>query len=416
MWRYGLIYILLYLGVILPTEAQQLYKEGYLLQTPLDTLHGQIKYLSYNKAAEQVIFRSSPGAAEKVYYPKDIYGYGISGFLHFVSKPLEDEATFLELIYQGSLSLYTFRDSNSRNFFFIENPSTGEFAELDEKVMRRNRKKKAIPTFRGVLEAIIEKDHLVASEIENAHLTSKSLTNLLIAYDERLNRSTGRVYERKPPLWPPRKGIFLVSGNARQNLTNHENASNTMLWGAGIKFQKELSRATGRLFLDVDFQFTYARFDEVFEKREFIRNTSIISNGLNIILPPGSTNIEGNLDYRTEVGLSRYNIAAPLRLKYIFPGENILIGTHIGFFPQITVNKAGFVRGQLIQNETILLDIQNEEDTNRIRMSFDFGFSLYFKRTQTYFLGLNFSPNWLDQGELKYTYAQVQLGMLLGKN
>lgn len=414
MWRFVLFYLTLF-SVSSLLEAQQLYKKGYLLRTPLDTIYGEIKYLSYHKAAEQVIFRSSPNSDNKVYAPKDLYGYGISDYLHFVSKSDVDGEKFLELIYQGSLSLYTYRDEHSRNYFYLENPTTGNFAELEEKVLRRNRLKKAIPTFHGVLEAMLVKNYLVAAEIKNTHLTGKSLTKLLMTYDERLNRSIGRVYQSKPPLWPPQKGIFLISGNARQSLINHVNASNALLWGAGIKFQKEISRATGRLFLDLDLQFTYARFDEVFEKREFISNNSVIFNGLNIFLPPGSTSIRGTLDYRTEVGLSRYNLGAPIRLKYIFPGQTLLLATHLGFFPQFTIDKAGFVRGQLIQNETVLLDVQNDEDTNRIRMSFDVGFSIYLKKSRTYFLGLNFSPSWLDQGELKYTYAQLQLGMLLEK-
>lgn len=416
MWRFGMYCVVIFFGTALLVEAQQLYKKGYLLKTPLDTLHGEIKYLSYNKAAEQVIFRSSPESEDKAYLPQELYGYGISGYLHFESKQLHNNVKFLELIYEGSLSLYAYRDSNSRNYFYIENRSEGQFVALTEKVMRKNRREKAIPVFQGVLETILEKDYLVESEIKNTHLSAKSLTNLLVTYDERLNFSTGKIYQRKPPLWPPQKGIFILSGNVQQKLINHDNTSNTILIGAGFKFQKELSRATGRLFLDVDFQFTFERFNEVFEKTEFITEFSSIFNGLNIFLPAGSTNIRGNLDFRTEVGLRRYNLGAPIRLKYIFPGETLLLATHLGFFPQVTISKSGFVRGQLIQNDTILLDIQNDEDTNRIRMSFDAGFSLYLKKQKTYFLSFNFSPNWLDQGELKYSYAQLQLGMLLSRN
>ena len=134
-------YITLALSSIGISNAQSLYKSGAILTSPFDTLRGSIKYISYNKASTKCIFRDSLGN-ETNYLPDELFGYIIEDQLYFRSKEIgKSNAQFLEVVYQGTLILYALRDKNQKNFFYIENPATGEFELLRQKTIRNGSKK-----------------------------------------------------------------------------------------------------------------------------------------------------------------------------------------------------------------------------------------------------------------------------------
>ena len=77
--------------------------------------------------------------AKKVFrnFPKDLFGYGIEDQLFFVSKKIGSENDrFLEVVYQGTVILYAYRDKNQRNHFYLENPTTGQLEILTQKTIK----------------------------------------------------------------------------------------------------------------------------------------------------------------------------------------------------------------------------------------------------------------------------------------
>ncbi|OEK01484.1 hypothetical protein BFP97_08100 [Roseivirga sp. 4D4] len=396
--------------------GQELYREGFILTSPFDTTRGQIKYYSYNKAAIQCVFRNGDTGEEKVYQPEDIYGYGIEDKLLFNSKQIDNkQAVFLEVIYEGTMRLYGYRDRFRRNYFYLENTTTGDFEALTEKVIGDKLRNRVFKPYLDVLKLMLDKSDLILDRIEKTALTHKSLTNLLVEYDKRYANFKGKVLLGSKEQWPPTTGFYLIQGNAQQKLGDYSGTGNSYLAGVGVKFQKEISRGTKRLYLDLDLSLSYESFSQTYKRTEEVTDQSIVTNGLNFAFISTNTDIRGDVDHETTVDLRRLNLGMPINIKYVFPGKKWLFTINSGINPQHALTKSGQIHGVLRQNESVLIDITSQEDTERFRMAVNVGFGIQLKTQRTYFLDFQHSPSWFNQGILKYKYSFVRIGLLLDK-
>ncbi|MFY0592461.1 hypothetical protein [Roseivirga sp.] len=408
------IFLLTLLLLPLLGFGQELYRDGFILKSPFDTLHGKIKYYSYKEASLSCVFKSDNTGIEQSFTPNDIFGYGIEDNILFVAKDVSPaNKLFLEVVYQGTVSLYAYRDNYRKNFFFLENTDTGDFEALTQKTIGTKRKRSIIKTYRDVLKIMLDKSELIQDKIDNSALTHKSLTNLLVDYDQRYARFQGKEFNGTKSQWPPQTGFYLIQGSAQQKLGNFGGTGSSYHIGLGVKFQKEISRATKRLYFDLDLTLSHESFDQTFTKIETVTDQSILTNGMNFLISSTNTDIRGQVESITTLDLERVNLGMPMNIKYIFPSTKWLITLNGGFNPQYTVAKNGEVQGILSQNETILLDIVSPEDTERFRFGLNFGFGVMLKNKRTYFLDFQHSPTWLNQGILKYKYSFIRLGIIL---
>lgn len=396
--------------------GQELYRDGFILKSPFDTIHGKIKYYSYNQAALQCVFRNIDTGEEKVFQPNEIFGYGIDKDLLFSSKSIsENKSLFLEVVYQGTIILYSYRDKYRKDYFYLENRKTGDFRALTQKTIGTKRQRSTVKTFQNILKIMLDKSELIQDRIESTSLSYKSLTNLLVEYDKRYARYNGRVFNGSRKQWPPTPGVYFIQGIAQQKLNDHSGTGSSFLFGIGVKFQKEVSRGTKRLFLDMDISLSSEKFNQVYSRSEEITDQSIISNGLNYFFSSTPTTIRGNVNHTTIIDMERINLALPINLKYVFPGSKWLFTVNGGISPQHSVKKSGRIQGLLEQNDALLLDIISREETERFRMAVNIGFGIMLKSKNTFFLDFQHSPTWLNQGVLKYKYSFLRLGMLLEK-
>ncbi|MBO3700497.1 hypothetical protein [Roseivirga sp. E12] len=398
-------------------KGQELYREGFILTSPFDTVRGQVKYYSYNKAATQCVFRIEDTGEEKVYQPGEIYGYGIENRLLFNSKKVSpSKIVFLEVIYEGTMRLYGYRDQFRRNYFYLENTSSGDFEALTEKLVGNKLRQRVFKPYIDVLKLMLDKSELILDKIESTALTHKSLTNLLVEYDERYANFKGRVLHGSKEQWPPTTGFYLIQGMAQQKLGDYAGTGNAYLAGLGVKFQKEISRGTKRLYLDLDLNLSYESFQQTYTKTEEVTDQSIVTNGLNFAFISTNTTIRGNVDHSTTINLRRLNLGMPLNIKYVFPGKKWLFTMNSGINPQHALTKSGQINGVLTQDENVLIDITSKEETERFRMAINIGFGIQLSAKKTYFLDFQHSPSWFNQGILKYKYSFIRLGLLLDKN
>lgn len=410
-----LLVILLSFGTVL--AAQELYKEGYILTSPFDTLRGDIKYISYNQAAERCTFRSSD-QKETTFLPKDVFGYGVGDDLLFLSKQTRDKKTmFLEVVYQGSLTLFSYRDANARNHFYIESNQTGEFRKLTQKTVATNQRQKVFKTYIDVLRIMLPKSELVADEIENVALSAKSLTRLLKAYDQRHANTQGITYTGIGKTSPPKVGILAGPGFSRLNLNGHSGQANRQFFSLGIRVEKEVSRGTGRLFLDADLMITTEDYRGAFSAAQLVRqNDDIISNFINIALYANFVGVLGQIDYRTSVELSRTVISLPVNLKYKLPGRKLNVTFGGGLEIQYATSSDVVVDGRIFQNGTQTFRAFTQEFANPFRIGMNMGAGLAYNAKRTIFLDARLSPAWFDQGALNYTYMRLMLGVMISKN
>lgn len=416
MFRKSLFLILLiHLGSALC--AQELYREGFILTSPLDTIRGEIKYISYNQAAERCTFRTDRGE-EKTFLPEDIFGYGVGDDLLFLSKETDtSKAIFLEVIYQGSLTLFSYRDANARNFFYIESNETGEFRKLTQKVVGNNRRQKVFKTYINILRIMLPKSELVADEIENVSLSAKSLTRLLKAYDERYANTQGIFYSGIAKTSPLKLGILAGPSFSRLTLNGHSGEANRQFFSLGIRVEKEVSRGTGRLFVNADLTISKEDYLGEFAATQLVsQNDDIVSNFINIALYADFVGVLGQIDYRTSAELSRTVISLPINLKYKLPGKRLNVTFGGGLEIQYATSSDVVVDGRVFQDGAVAFRAFTQEFANPLRIGMNIGAGLAYNAKRTIFLDARFSPAWFDQGALNYSYMRLMLGVMLSKN
>lgn len=398
-------------------SAQELYKKGYILTSPIDTLHGEIKYISYNQAAKRCIFRDSSNV-ESTYLPAQIYGYGIGQQLFFLSRKTEKQIPlFLEVLYQGSITLYSYRENSSRNFFYLESTQTGEFRKLTEKTIKRGTKQKTFKTYAEVIKIMLAKSELVADEIEQTSLSAKSLVRLLSAYDERYANTQGIIYTSIRETSPPQIGLFAGSGYSSLTLNGHRGKATNNVFSFGLRFEKEVSRGTKRLFIDLDFIVTHEEHSGQFDATQLVnQNSDIVSNFLNIALPAGLVGVIGIIEYHTLVEHSRTLISTPVSLKYKLPGKQLNLTFTGGINLQYATTDEILVDGRILQHGEEVFSLASLVKANPFRLGMQVGIGLAYNAKRTIFLDVRHSPSWFDQGVLNYSYSTLMLGVMLNKN
>lgn len=400
----------------LATFGQALYKEGYILTSPFDTTRGQIKYTSYNKASLKCTFRDLSGKAT-TYSPTELFGYGVEDQLFFISKSIgASNNQFLEVVYQGTVILYAYRDKNQKDYFYLENPKTGQLEILTQKIIRRQNKSITIKAYLEVLEEMLDKSELMAEKLNFVEYNHNSLANFLLEYDLRYAQFQGRIFQGFKKRWPPSIAVYGQTGYSYLSLNGFESSQPTNTYGLGVKFQKEISRGTGRLHLDLDIAIRYEDYEGfVFNKEASAGPESIVDNGFNITLFATDLPIQGPYLVKNTINLERYIIDLPINLKYFFPSEKWTFSLNTGLHPSITVSQSGMIDGQVIQEDAIVLGVNSKLDINKFRPGLNFGFGLYFKTKGTLFIDFQHSPAWLDQGNANFSYHTLRLGYLFNR-
>ncbi len=409
-------FLFLFYAFSMPTiVGQSLYKDGFLLRSPFDTIHGQVKYLSYNKASQSCTF-ITPSGKEKHYLPNELFGYGIGTELLFITKNItEEKVRFMEVVYQGTVILYAFRDINQRDYFYLEHPKSGAFELLQQKTLRRQGKTITLKPFKEVIASMLPKSELVMDEIEQLSLKHNALSNFLQSYDERYAQFQGRAFQGFKKRWPPKIAPIAGAGISVLTINGYDQRATNHYFEAGIKFQKEVSRGTGRLFIDLDFLLRYEDIKSgIFHKEEFTTAETVLNNGLNINTLAANFNISGPVLYESEVMLERYNLVAPINLKYFFPAKNRVFSLNLGLTNQYVLSKNGSYYGRVSQNNTIRIEEFTTENSYRFRTGINIGIGLYLLGKNTWFMDVQHSPAWLDQGNLNFAYTGLRLGAFIG--
>lgn len=112
--------------------SQEGFKEGYVLLTRQDTLHGLIENNSGFKNSVACNFRKSIDETVRLFTPDDIFGYYFNEGKYYVSKEYEKQRFFYEFLIEGRLSVFLKQDKDLGNHYFIERDSL-PFRELTYK-------------------------------------------------------------------------------------------------------------------------------------------------------------------------------------------------------------------------------------------------------------------------------------------
>ena len=114
-------------------QAQTDFRPGYIVQAAGDTVRGEIDYRDARFNARQCRFRPSPDAAVAVFQPDGLQAYGLrDGSKHYRALALPAPASpapqatatpmpryFLEVLVNGPASLYSWRDDERTDHYYV---------------------------------------------------------------------------------------------------------------------------------------------------------------------------------------------------------------------------------------------------------------------------------------------------------
>lgn len=126
---------------IIPVLAQENYVSGYVLKLNGDTLKGLVDYRNWAKNPNVIRFKSGAANDIREFKPLDIVGFGAKDEIYKSAVVKVDESSkngiisdspiftfrtdtvFLQTFYQGTKSLYFYKDRNDQdNFYLYNNP------------------------------------------------------------------------------------------------------------------------------------------------------------------------------------------------------------------------------------------------------------------------------------------------------
>lgn len=176
----------------LSSMAQVNPKAGYIITNEGDTVRGTIDYLTDARNVKACLFKEKGDNGYKSLSPSEIKGYRLADDgVFYVSRLFNDgekqEKLFAEFLLQGSVSLYRyyyddcnyfgFVDSDGKEVIIRDDKLNSDLGTYNQKLQERRQKVQDV-------NALMYKDHTIASRLWKMDLTSIGLTNLVKQYDE----------------------------------------------------------------------------------------------------------------------------------------------------------------------------------------------------------------------------------------
>ncbi len=128
--------LLLLIFLFINSNAQKDFYPGYILTLDEDTIHGQIMDRGDKYMGEICHFKNTDNEIIK-YLPTKIKGYRINN-KYFLTKKAFDKDAFMEVLFEGDISLYYLR-IGSEEHFFIDNADLGlKYLEYKENLKHLN--------------------------------------------------------------------------------------------------------------------------------------------------------------------------------------------------------------------------------------------------------------------------------------
>ncbi|PVY42965.1 hypothetical protein [Pontibacter virosus] len=191
------LYLPLFLCLFLtPSFAQQDFRLGYIVRGG-DTLQGYVDYRGAIRNSKIATFKASDNGVAHTYSPDEIVAYGFKNEKKVYESwqvPTPDrkryEHLFLHVLVKGKVSIYTYRDDNDSDRFFLSKDGA-DLVELVEQVYTRadpktgKRYRVVDRPFIGVIaSAFLDCSSLTENHLENVMLRHSSLIKVATAYNE----------------------------------------------------------------------------------------------------------------------------------------------------------------------------------------------------------------------------------------
>ncbi|MBQ6188444.1 MAG: hypothetical protein IJK49_10940 [Prevotella sp.] len=183
----------------LSAGAQNNPKEGYIVTSGGEKIHGTIDYQSRAKSALVCRFKKSGETSFRDYSPSEIDSYAVDNeAVRFVSRtfPIDGvtQTFFAELLLKGHVSLYRYDDGRKDVSYFVENQAGDVAAIVDYSNLSDYTASDAAAKRREMLGAampIFDNNQKVQTRLWKEKLTAEHLVDIVREYNTEVSGSSG---------------------------------------------------------------------------------------------------------------------------------------------------------------------------------------------------------------------------------
>lgn len=185
----NLLVILLIIVLCGTLNAQQDFREGYIINNSLDTLHGFLDYGNPKQNSKYCLFKSEKDANVERFLPEDIVAYRFNDSKLYMAKEVEILGSkrfyFLEYLVDGMVDLYLLSITHA-DFFFLERE--GELFELSNEketiITDSGREKRYVNPYSATLKFVMRDAPTLFDEIDQTEFKFRDFIEITKSYHE----------------------------------------------------------------------------------------------------------------------------------------------------------------------------------------------------------------------------------------
>lgn len=230
-------------------NAQKNVRPGYLVLGK-DTISGFLKVKSEINNNLSITFSKTLGGQETTYLPETVEAYGFDNGYRYESKKLiwknSSQHLFLNLVVKGKVSLYTYRDVNEKNhYFMIKQDTLQELRSVKIKTVKPSLGEVTVidPEFRRILHNAFIECASVQEKTKNLRLSIKPLTDIFVSYNQCIDPS-GKLLVQIREKSTAKIGIvvgynksdFTLTSGPSSVMLGREYPSSSMIGGISLSF------------------------------------------------------------------------------------------------------------------------------------------------------------------------------------
>ncbi|WP_187264085.1 outer membrane beta-barrel protein [Pontibacter beigongshangensis] len=369
--------------------AQSNFTKGYVVLAHGDTISGLVDDRGEFRNSQQITFKATGTSEEKQYQPADLISYQVGGHIYRstqITHQGQPQTVFLELINDGHLRLFYWKDSKDKQYLYVQQDSALLELTNEKKTIKQNGKKYAFYA-KGYVNTL----NTVAGDCgEAATEDLKFNLKAIAAYVAAYNTCKGGVaYTSEKPSIRARitKSIYAginqssvaTVGSARFSETNTRTGLNA---GVGL----HIGFPNNKFFFDLLAEYNRKGAEAVAERINFDLHYLNISPGISYVYPKGKLRpmvgigfTAGYLVSSKESAYTRMRYEKQVRL-FDNTVENDEVPYEVGFEA-----KAG-VKYALVNNLNLVLKAR----FSKTLIPFNFGSSIYYNHVASLQAGLEF--------------------------
>lgn len=358
----------LLLSLSFTTQAQNDFRNGYVITNAHDTLYGLIDFKDYISNSISCHFTQSPDVSVTIFTPEDIHAYRIIDDRYFISKTVDTKdgpkVLFLEYLIKGEANIYYYRDLSGDHYLIdkADNPLREIVYRKEVIVVDHVTRLKESTRHIGILKVYLSDCPELHNRIESLKKPDhNNMISLAKEYHQKIcNNDSCIIYAQKKP--PVR-----IAAEPTIGILKYKYGEQFYL-GKGVLLHVWLPRSSERLYVRTGYYHSKAILERSYNDEGVLVSKEVTLHRIPLqfeYLFPGKI-----LQPRFSYGINLFNIEGE-------SGNGILGTCGAGVLIK-TFNKIYFSAGVDAEWTPILVSLTMDSKIENVSYSFNMGMHLRF--------------------------------------